>query len=88
MLQRCIIITPYSTSGYESTSCKGACTDVIRIQAKNDFCCFPSVAFEHGYKIKRLVVTLTIIFVLKYRVREIAPPSDLRQPRVTLPVNE
>jgi len=30
-------------SGHQSSSCKGACTDVIRIQTQNDFCCFPSV---------------------------------------------
>jgi len=27
-------------------ACKGTCTDVIRIQTQNDFCCFPSVTFE------------------------------------------
>ena len=43
----------------------------------------------HGYKIKRLAVALTIIFVLKkYRIREMAPPSDLGQRRITLSVNE
>jgi len=39
-------MTPYFTSGHQSLSCKGACTDVIRIQTQNDFCCFPSVTFE------------------------------------------
>jgi len=34
------------TSGHQSSSCKDACTDVIRIQTQNDFCCFPSVTFE------------------------------------------
>jgi len=29
LLQRYIIITPYFTSGHQSSSCKGACTNVI-----------------------------------------------------------
>jgi len=45
LLQRCIIIIPYFTSGHQSSSCKGACTDVIRIQTQNDFYCFPSATF-------------------------------------------
>ena len=43
-----IIITPYFTSGHQSSSCKGACTDVIRIQTQNDFCCFPSVSITNS----------------------------------------
>jgi len=46
LLQRFIIMTPYFTSGHQSSSCKGACTDVIRIQTQNGFCCFPSVTIE------------------------------------------
>jgi len=33
-------MTPYFTSDHQSWSCKGACTDVIRIETQNDFCCF------------------------------------------------
>ena len=46
LLQRYITITPYFTSGHQSLPCKGNCTDVIRTQTQNDFCCFPSVTFE------------------------------------------
>ena len=46
LLQRYITITLYFTSGHQSSPCKGTCTDVIRIQTQNDFCCFPSVTFE------------------------------------------
>jgi len=38
-------MTPYFTGGHQSSSCKGACTDVIRIQTQNDVCYFPSVTF-------------------------------------------
>ena len=31
---------------HQSSPCKGTCTDVIRIQTQNGFCCFPSVTFE------------------------------------------
>jgi len=37
---------PYFTSDHQSSSCKGACTDVITIQTQNDFCYFLSVTFE------------------------------------------
>jgi len=37
-------MTPYFTSGHQSSSCKGACTDVIRIQTQHYFCCFLSYA--------------------------------------------
>jgi len=39
-------MTPYFTSGHQSSPCKGTCADVIRIQTQNDFCCFPSVTFD------------------------------------------
>jgi len=32
--------TPYFTSGHQSSLCKGACADVIRIQTQNDFLLF------------------------------------------------
>jgi len=41
-----IIITPYFTSGHQSSSRKGTCTDVISIQTQNDFCSLPSVTFK------------------------------------------
>jgi len=39
---------------------------------------------NHGYKINRMVGALRIIFVLiNTRIRQMAPPSDLGQRRVT-----
>jgi len=56
-----MIITPYFTSGHQSSSCKGTCTDVIRIQTQNDFCCFPSLTFEPLHYLLNFKVFFTLI---------------------------
>jgi len=48
ILLRYIIITPYFTSGHQSSSCNGACTGVIRIQTQNDFCCYLTLPYLRG----------------------------------------
>jgi len=50
-------------SGHQSSSCKGACTDVIRIQTQNDFCCFLSVTFEPLHYLLNFRV-FTLIFAV------------------------
>ena len=42
--------------------CKGTCTDVIRIQTQNDFCCFPSVTFEPLHYLLNFIEFFTLIF--------------------------
>jgi len=54
-------------SGHQSSSCKGASTDVMRIETKNDFCCFPSVTFEPlHYLLNCRVFTLIFAVFLSY----------------------
>ena len=49
-------------SGHQSSSCKGACTDVIRIQTQNDFYCFPSATFEPLHCLLNFIEFFTLIF--------------------------
>jgi len=83
--QQNLCATPYLSSN-QSSSCKGACTDVIRFQTHNDFCCFPSVTFaslhylSHLKVFLRWCVTLTRICFECFSQKRVTHPRYITEP--------